>query len=113
MSTVSIPQRRDVLPQHEAIKQEAHACALAGTQRSAAEKPVPEAWKGWSRDLRRGRLSVLGGFFRFVDLMAARDMLGGRKLALALLALGREYVDMALPERHPVLVERRMEDVTD
>lgn len=106
MATTSIPQRRDELPQHEAIKQEAHALALAGTQRSASTVPVPDAWKEWSHDLRRGRLSVLGGFFRFVDLLAVRDVDHGRKIALALLDLAREYVDMALPERQPVLVER-------
>lgn len=123
MSTTSIPESANSLnllnslnsyERGEAIKREVHAIAVAGTQRSASPIAVPEAWQHWSIDLRRGRLTVLGGFFRFVDLLAARDLEFGRKLVLTLLDLAREYVDMVLPERKPVLALRpQSEDRTE
>jgi hypothetical protein len=53
----------------------------------------------WARDLRRGRTNIAGGFFRLVDGIKRRGMgLRGRQLALGVLALERDYVDLMLPE---------------
>lgn len=114
MEPGSIPQPITGSPFERAIaiKQEAHALARAGTLDAASPIPVPETWRAWKHDLRRGRLSVLGGFFRFVDLLAIRDVSMGRKLALALIDLATEYVNIALPERRPTVVSGH-EQVTE
>lgn len=80
------------------IDEESHALALAGTQRAAAPKPVPENMRWWAKDAKKGRLSVFRSFRRWVRLMAKRRCPEGRALALAMLDLQREVVDLLLPE---------------
>lgn len=79
------------------VEYEIHTEVLAVTLRSRADIPVPSEWKTWADDLRRGRLSVGGGFIRLVQTMIKRDMPEGRTVALRVLDLLRRYVDIALP----------------
>lgn len=76
-------------------------CEMRFLVLQATENPranLPEFYD-WARDLRRGRTNILGGFFRLTDAIQRRGMGNtGRLLALRLLSLAYEYVDLMLPE---------------
>lgn len=80
----------------ERIRGEMRAIVLEATIDPRANFPE---FYDWARDLRRGRTNILGGWFRLCEVMQRRGMGNtGRQLALRLLALAHEYVDLVLPE---------------
>lgn len=81
----------------ERIRLEIREIVRLGTDRPGSH--IPAEFHDWANDLRRGRTNVIGGFFRFVDVVERRGMgLVGRRLVLRLLDLAREYVDYVFPE---------------
>lgn len=81
----------------ERILQEMHALALDGTLRPNAPLPTPREFEAWATDLRRGRLSVAGGFPRWVRLLNEREHPDARRLAEMMLELMRRLMDLELP----------------
>lgn len=96
MSDASIPD--SALEQLIVIRREQHALAVVGTQRAAAVLPVPDELTDWVVDIRRGRLSVTGGFERWVWMLAKREMAEARDLADAMLTSEQRVVNLLLPK---------------
>ncbi len=95
--TISSPSGKDRWTQSVAV--ERIICEMRFLVLKATDKPrdLPEFYD-WARDLRRGRTNVMGGYFRLVDAIKRREMgYAGRMLALGLLELAQQYVDIQLP----------------
>jgi hypothetical protein len=54
------------------IKEAAHTLVIQAIKDVSAT--VPEAQRDWANDLRRGRRSIYGGLFRFIDLLHRRKV---------------------------------------
>ena len=81
----------------ERILQELHALALDGTLRSTAPLPTPEEFEAWAKDLRRSRLSIPGGFIRWMELLRKRHHPRARELSQRVLDLMQQLLDLDLP----------------
>ncbi len=101
----SIPQGpTGVTRWNKSVALERIVCEMKFLVLQATENPranLPEFYD-WAHDLRRGRTNVLGGLFRLIDVIQRRGMgYKGRQLAMQLIALAQDYVDLQLPETPP------------
>ncbi len=98
----SIPQ--GVTRWNRSVALERIVCEMKYLVLQATENPranLPEFYD-WAHDLRRGRTNILGGLFRLIDVIQRRGMgYKGRQLAMQLIALAQDYVDLQLPDTPP------------
>ncbi len=98
----SIPQ--GVTRWNRSVALERIVCEMKYLVLQATENPranLPEFYD-WAHDLRRGRTNILGGLFRLIDVMERRGMgYKGRMLAMQLIALAQDYVDLRFPATPP------------
>jgi hypothetical protein len=96
VSLITGRDRMDYLVAVERIHAEARFLVLQATDRASA---VDEN-RDYTKDLRRGRAYIIGGFVRLCVLMRRKTMGNeGRRIALAILELARQAVDLLLPEQ--------------
>jgi len=86
--------------------------ACRATYRSNSPLATPAEFEAWSKDLRKGRMSIIGSFKRFVDLIEQRRLgAQGRQLAEEAWSVAYEYMDMLLPADAPKAEAKNTVDV--
>ncbi len=71
--------------------------AVRATYRGNADIATPAEFDQWAKDLRRGRMSIIGSIKRFCDLIDQRHMgEPGRQLKREAAAFVQEYIDISV-----------------